>query len=369
MDLKPKGIQTRTAHIRLPLKDTCGARWREKTRSVNIEHVTCTNSTRPKASAIIVLTICLIICLILCTSCTAPSSTDKPDVLLKKATITDCSTSDEANSEVDTSAMLVEALSFVDQNPFYLNISKTLNASHASALPTTSYIEKCEWKYDENGHVKSATQYKSSNELSTVSLSYDSHGSVSKVVGYTTDDVLDENGQTQHDFEISIVNELLGDGKYAANKFTVVHAGSTDNDTVVFTYDKDKNITEIKSSGKHTYEIDVDYITSQKVPKKILASKDGEEFGEILCPTYDGDNKLVMLETGNWSGANESLDGLRYEIQYSGKNYSRMRVYSGQDEVKYYEFSYNDFGEISSIRVYKNGGSQLYNISFTWEAA
>lgn len=44
-----------------------------------------------------------------------------------------------------------------------------------------------------------------------------------------------------------------------------------------------------------------------------------------------------------------------------------MRVYSAQEEVKYYEFSYNDYDEISSIRVYKKGGSQLYNITFNWE--
>ena len=45
-----------------------------------------------------------------------------------------------------------------------------------------------------------------------------------------------------------------------------------------------------------------------------------------------------------------------------------MRVHSSQKEVKYYEFSYNDYDEISSIQVYKNGGSQLYNITFSWEA-
>ena len=355
--------------MRLSLKGTCADAYGEKTQSADIVQATNIGPIKAKATAIITLATCFVLCLVLCTSCAALPDAAKADILLKKATITDCSTSDETNSEVDTSAMLVEALSFVDENPFYLDIAKTLGASHASALPTTEYIEKCEWKYDESGRVKSATQYKSSNELSTISLSYDSHGSISKVIGCTTDETPDENGQTQHDFEISIVNESLGGEKYGANKFTVVHAGTIENDTVVFTYDKDKNITEIKSSGKHPYEIDVDYITSQKVPKKILTSKDGEDLGKVLCPTYDGDNKLVMLETGDWTGDTENLDGLRYEIQYSGKKYSRMRVYSGQDEVKYYEFSYNDFGEISSIRVYKNGGSQLYNISFTWEAA
>lgn len=357
----PEGTQTHTHHMRLFLKDACGTK-----RDQIVGKTGAMRATSGRLIAAVLLAMC--ICVILCTACSTPSSADDSSVLLKKATITDCSTSDETNSEVDTSAMLIEALSFVDQNPFYLDIEKTLSASHASALPTTSYIEKCEWKYDENGRVKSATQYKSSNELSTVSLSYDSHGSVSKVIGYTTDDTPDENGQTQHDFEISIVNEPLGGGKFGANKFTVVHAGSISNDTVVFAYDKDKNITEIKSSGKHAYEIEVDYITSQKVPKKILISKDDKDFGEVLCPTYDADNKLVMLETGSFKGARENLDGLRYEIQYSGKEYSRVRVYNGQDEVKYYEFSYNDYDEISSIRVYKKGGSQLYNITFSWEA-
>lgn len=357
----PKDMQEFAHHVHPSLKDARDARRMAKMEGANVMQAF-------RKSSLAAFVMLLGICLLICTACLTPSTKDDTGVLLKKATITDCSTSDEKNSEVDTSAMLVEALSFVDENPFYLNIAKTLSAAYASPLPTTNYIEKCEWKYDENGRVKSATQYKSSNELSTVSLSYDSHGSVSKVIGYTTDEMPDENGQTQHDFEISIVNESLGGGKYGANKFTVVHAATTNNDTVVFTYDKDKNITEVKSEGKHTYEIDVDYITSQKVPKKILTSTDNNDFGEVLCPTYDGDNKLVMLETGSWNGTSESLDGLRYEIQYSGKKYSRIRVYSGQDEVKYYEFSYNDYDEISSIRVYKKGGSQLYNISFSWES-
>lgn len=309
----------------------------------------------------------VLITLLVCSGCSAaPGSSGVSEYRLVKASISDCTTSDESASEVDTAGALLEGLSFAQGNPFFLNIRETLTADSAIPVPTSSYIEKCEWTYDVSGRCSGATMYKSTNELSSVALSYDANGSISKVVGSVTMDTPDGNGQTQHDFELSAVNESLGSGAYGANKFTVVHSDSTSNDTVLFTYDKDKNITRVESSGKHEYTVDVEYVTAFKVPKAIYLSQDGEDGGDVLVPTYDAENKLVMLETGTWKNSSEKLDGLRYEIQYSGTKFSKMRVYSGDTEQYYMDFTYDSHGNLSGIRAYGKDSIQLYNIFFDW---
>lgn len=313
----------------------------------------------------------VLICVVILATIQATAEAEKKDTgyRLTKATIVDNTSSAESQSQIpNTSEALLEGLSFVEKNPFFLNIRETLTSPYSFPLPTDSFVEKCEWKYNESGRVKSATMYKSSNELSSVQLSYDSHGSISKVIGWTT--MKDAEGSSAREsFEMSIVNEELSKGKYGANKFTVVHQDSSKNDTVLFTYDKDKNLNQVTSSGLHTWTIDVSYLTSLKVPKELKLSQDGEDKGEILVPTYDAKNMLTMLETGTWDESAKDLDGERYEIQYSGSRYSKMRVYDGNTELRYYEFKYDEHGNLSSIRVYAKGGSQLYNITFSWEPA
>lgn len=298
------------------------------------------------------------------------ASAHEPEYRLVKATISDCTASSEADSAIEnTSEALLEGLSFVEGNPFFLNVRETLTSAYRFPLPTDNFVEKCEWTYDDAGNVKTATMYKSTSELSRVQLSYDGHGQASKVVGWTYADEGDGSGVVRHDFEMSIVNEALSSSTYGANKFTVVHDDTTSNDTVVFTYDKDKNLNDVTSTGKHAWNIAVDYITAQKVPKTLKLSADGEDGGVYLEPTYDGSNKLVSLKTGTYSGSEVQLSGDEYEIQYSGSKYAKVRYYQDDVEVKYYDFAYDGHGNLTSIRVYQKGGVQLYNITFAYELA
>lgn len=290
---------------------------------------------------------------------------------LTKATIVDNMASSEADSTIDTSEALLEGLSFVEGNPFFLDVRETLTSPYSFPLPTDSWIEKCEWIYDASGRVKTATMYKSSNDHSRIELSYDLHDSISKIVGSVTADTGDGRGNVQHDFEASVINEALSSSAYGANKFTVVHDDTTSNDTVLFTYDKDKNLTNVASTGAHTWNVAVDYITALKVPKTLKLSEDGEDGGTYLAPTYDSSNKnqLVSLKTGTWSGDDVQLSGDEYQIQYSGSKYSRVRYYQDDVEVKYYEFAYDKHDNLESIRVYKKGGSLMYSITFSYERA
>lgn len=292
---------------------------------------------------------------------------DAPAALLTKATIVDCTASSEEDSTIDTADALLEGLSFVAGNPFFLDVRETLTSPYSFPLPTDSWVEKCEWSYDEDGRVKTATMYKSTNPLSSITLSYDAHSSISKVVGWVTADDGDGRGNVRHDFEVSVVNEALSTGVYGANKFTVVHEGTSSNDTVLFEYDKDKNLTSVSSTGYHTWDISVEYITAFKVPKTLKLSQDGEDAGSYLVPTYDADNKLVSLKTGTWSADGTVMNGDEYEIQYSGGKYSRVRYYQDDVEVKYYEFAYDEDGNLTSMRAYKKGGALLYTIAYEYE--
>lgn len=293
------------------------------------------------------------------------------DYRLTKAAIVDNTASSEADSAIDTSEALLEGLSFAQKNPFFLNVRETLAGSYSFPLPTDSWIEKCEWTYDASGRVKTAAMYKSSNDLSRIELSYDSHDSISKIVGSVVADDGDGRGVVSHDFEVSVVNETLSSGTYGANKFTVVHDSPIGNDTVLFTYDKDKNLTSVASAGGHAWSVAIDYITALKVPKTLKLSADGQDGGMYLEPTYDSSNKnrLVSLRTGTWSGSDVQLSGYEYQIQYSGDKYSRVRCYQDDVEVKYYEFAYDKHGNLESIRVYKKGGSLLYSIALSYERA
>lgn len=292
-----------------------------------------------------------------------------PGWRLAKAAISDCSASAEADSAVATADELLEGLSFAAGNPFFLNVRATLESPVRLPLPTDQWVEKVEWTYDDAGRVKTAKLYKSSNDLSAVTLSYDGHGSVSKVVGAVTADRGDGAGATQRDFEASFVNEALGSGAYGANKATVVHDGTTANDTVLFTYDKDKNLVSVASSGAHPWNVAVEYVTAFKVPRLIRLSRDGEDGGVLLAPTYDGSQRLVALATGTWSGGETTLDGPVYEVQYAGGRVSRVRCYQDDQQVSYRDFAYDEAGNLTSIRAYRNGGVQLYHITFTWERA
>lgn len=300
----------------------------------------------------------------------AGASASEPAYRLTKATLSDCTASSEADSAIEsTSEALLEGLSFVEGNPFFLNVRETLVSDCRFPLPTEKFVEKCEWTYDDAGNVKTATFYKSTNELSRVQLSYDAHGSASKVIGWTYADDGDGCGVARHDFEASIVNEQLSSGVYGANKFTVVHDDVTSNDTVLFAYDKDKNLSEVTSSGRHAWAVSISYITAQKVPKALKLSEGGEDAGVYLVPTYDGKNKLVSLRTGTWEGGKTQLSGDEYEIQYSGDKYSKVRYYQDDVEVKYCDFKYDEHGNLTSIRAYKKGGAQLYNITLSYELA
>lgn len=317
-------------------------------------------------AAVVVVVLC--ICLFALVG-TGEAASTSSDYRLTKATIVDNTASFEADSTIDTSEALLEGLSFVQGNPFFLDVRETLTSSYSFPLPTDSWIEKCEWKYDSSGRVKTATMYKSSNDLSRIELSYDSHGSISKIIGSVTADDGDGRGNVQHDFEVSVVNEALSSSTYGANKFTVVHDGTTSNDTVLFTYDKDKNLNSVASTGTHAWNIAIDYITALKVPKTLKLSENGEDAGTYLLPTYDSSNKnrLVSLKTGTWSSDDVRLSGDEYQIQYSGSKYSRVRYYQDDVEVKYYEFAYDKHDNLESIRVYKKGGSLMYSISFSYE--
>lgn len=286
---------------------------------------------------------------------------------LKKATISDCTASSEENSTIDTSRALLEGLSFVQGNPFYLNVRTTLTAELQVPLPCDSWVEKCEWTYNDVGQVKAATMYKSTKELSRVQLSYDSLGSVSKVVGWTY--VEEGSGSAvRHDFEASNVVEKLSSSAYGVNKTTVVNAASL-NDTVLYTYDKDRNLTSVASSGAHPWSVQATYNTTFKYPTRVvLDAGDGSE-AVALVPTYDGSSKLVSLRTGTWDGEEVTLSGIEYELQYSKGRVSKVNLYEDDAQVMYCNFSYDDVGNLASIRAYKKGGVQLYNISFTYELA
>lgn len=288
---------------------------------------------------------------------------------LTKATISDCTASSEDDSAIEsTSEALLEGLSFVEGNPFFLNVRETLTSDFRFPLPTGKFVEKCEWSYDDAGRVKTATMYKSTNELSRVQLSYDGHDQVSKVVGWTYADE-DGRGVERQDFEMSMVNEALSSGVYGANKVTVVHGGTATNDTVVFTYDKDKNLNAVASTGDHAWSVEASYVTAQKVPKTLKLSSDGKDAGTYLEPVYDGSSKLVWLKTGTYDGSETQLSGVEYEIQYSGSKYSKVRCYQDDVEVRYYDFAYDEHGNLTSIRVYQKGGLQLYNMAFSYELA
>lgn len=317
------------------------------------------------ALALAVVAVCASLLLLVGAGCASSA----PTYRLVKASIVDCTASSEADSTINTSEALLEGLSFVEGNPFFLNVRQTLTSSYSFPLPTDSWVEKCEWTYDDAGRVKSAAMYKSTNDLTSITLSYDAHGSISKVVGAVTRDDGDGRGSVQHDFEVSAVNEQLSSGVYGANKFTVVHEGTTKNDTVLFTYDKDKNLTDVVSTGSHVWSVSVEYITAFKVPKSLKLSVDGKDAGIYLAPTYDASNKLVSLKTGTYSGSETQLSGDEYEIQYSGSKYSRVRYYQDDVEVKYYEFSYDANGNLSSMRAYRKGGSLLYSITYAYELA
>lgn len=316
----------------------------------------------------VVVAVALCICLFALVG-VGEASSAASEYRLTKATIVDNTASSEADSEIDTSAALLEGLSFVQKNPFFLNVRETLTSPYSFPLPTDSWIEKCEWTYDVAGRVKVATMYKSTNDLSSVELSYDSHDSVSKIVGSVVADDGDGRGAVQHDFEVSAVNEALSSDAYGANKFTVVHDSPVGNDTVLFTYDKDKNLTNVTSTGGHAWSVAIDYITTLKVPKTLKQSADGGDGGVYLEPTYDSKNRLVSLRTGTWSGSDVQLSGDEYQIQYSGDKFSRVRYYQDDVEVKYYEFAYDEHGNLESIRVYQKGGSLLYSIALSYERA
>ncbi len=288
---------------------------------------------------------------------------------LVKAAILDCTASSEDDSAIDTSAALLEGLSFVEGNPFFLNPRITLESDLKLPLPTDKWIEKGEWFYDDAGRVKTATFYKSTNELSRVALSYDSHDSVSKVVGWSYLGADDGEGAVRRDFEASYVNEKLSSSAYGANKTTVVHAETSSNDTVLYTYDKDKNLTDIASTGAHEWRIQTTYSTSFKYATQMRLSEGGADGGVLLVPTYDGTSKLVSLKTGTWSGDDTSMSGDEYEIQYSKGKYSRVNYYQDDVQVRYYDFKYDDHGSLTSIRVYEKGGVQLYNITFSYQLA
>lgn len=284
---------------------------------------------------------------------------------LVKATVSDCTSSNESTSGINTSEVLLEALSFVEGNPFFMNPRETLTSPYRFALPTDSYIEKAEWTYDDAGRVATCTYFKSTNPLSYAKFSYDSHASVSKVVGWNYAD--DGAGTSvRGDFEASFVNEALSSSAYGANKVTVVHGSGEGNDTVVFTYDKDKNLTEISSTGSHEFKLTYTYVTAFKVVKDVKVSVDGADEGVYLVPTYDASNKLVSLKTGTWSGENTTLSGDEYLVQYSGGKVSKVDYYQDDVQVRYSQFSYTD-GNLTSVRTYKKGGEQLYNVSLSWK--
>lgn len=159
-------------------------------------------------------------------------------------------------------------------------------------LPCDSWVEKCEWTYNDVGQVKAATMCKSTKELSRVQLSYDSLGSVSKVVGWTY--VEEGSGSAvRHDFEASNVVEKLSSSAYGVNKTTVVNAASL-NDTVLYAYDKDRNLTSVASSGAHPWSVQATYNTTFKYPTRVvLDAGDGSE-AVALVPTYDGSSKLAV---------------------------------------------------------------------------
>ncbi|WP_172135317.1 hypothetical protein [Adlercreutzia sp. ZJ473] len=321
-------------------------------------------------AAVVVAVIACCVAVAAALGAAAGAGASEPAYRLAKATLSDCTASAEADSAIEsTSGALLEGLSFVEGNPFFLNVREALVSDCRFPLPTEKFVEKCEWKYDDAGNVKTATFYKSTNELSRVQLSYDAHGSASKVIGWTYADEGDGRGVVRHDFETSIVNEKLSGSAYGANKFTVVHDDTTSNDTVLFTYDKDKNLNTVASKGKHEWAVDVSYVTAQKVPKTLKLSEDGKGAGAYLAPTYDGANKLVSLKRGTWEGDEVQLSGDEYVIQYSGGKYSKVRYYQDDVEVKYYDFKYDEHGNLTSIRVYKKGGVQLYNITFAYELA
>jgi hypothetical protein len=309
---------------------------------------------------------------------------------LTKATISDCSTSNESASDIDTSAALLQVLSVADGNAYFFNVREDLSGGLAFPLPTTSYIEKCEFKYNDSGLLKSATMYKSSNDLSTISLSYDKAGEISKVIGNVTSDWSDGQGSVQHDFEVSVVNEKLSSSAEGANKYTVVRSDG-DNDTVTFIYDKDKNLTQVKSTGGKTWQIDIDYITAFKVPKTIKVTGEGgladyiraalwDSYGVAeqsslaeegidaalyIEPTYDASNKLVSVKTGVYVDDEATLSGDEYEIQYSKGNISKIRHYEGSTEISYTDYKYTN-GDLTSTRTYAKGGSQLYKVDLSW---
>lgn len=296
----------------------------------------------------------------------AASAGSQGGYVLTKAVISDCTGSSESQSQINTSEALLEGLSFAVGNPFYVDVREALSSWYAFPVRTDAWIEKCEFTYDEAGRENTATFYKSTNELSRVQLSYDSHGSVSKAVGWTT---LDDEGSSERlDFEAAFVNEKLSEGVYGANKATVVHSGTLGNDTVVFTYDKDKNLTDIVSTGGHAYKVQSSVNSTLKHVTQVKIGEDGQDSGTLFVPTYDGSNKLVSLATGTWEGDSVEMSGDEYEIQYSKGHYSKVNLYHDGQQVKYYEFKYDDNGNLSSIRVYKKGGIQLYNMTFSWEA-
>ncbi|MDR1184957.1 MAG: hypothetical protein LBK67_09180, partial [Coriobacteriales bacterium] len=78
---------------------------------------------------------------------------------LVKATILDSTASSEADSSIDTAAALLEGLSFVEGNPFFLNPREMMSDAYKFPLPTDEWIERCEFSYDEVGRAKVATFY------------------------------------------------------------------------------------------------------------------------------------------------------------------------------------------------------------------
>lgn len=322
--------------------------------------------------ALAACTVALVLCAVMCVAAgsdegegsSSAASAVAEGYRLTKAVISDCTASSEADSAIDTSRALLEGLSFVQGNPFYLNVRAALTSPVQVPLPCDSWLEKCEWSYDEAGRVETATMYKSSKELSRVRLSYDAHDSVSKVTGWTYVD--EGSGAVRRDFEASNVVEKLSSSAYGVNKTTVVNADEG-NDTILYTYDKDQNLTSVTSSGAHSWSVQTAFNTTFKYPTRVLLDAgDGSDVA-ALVPTYDGEGNLTSLRTGTWDGDAVILSGTEYEIQYSKGRVSKINLYDNDVQVAYYDFSYDDADNLSSIRVYRKGGVQLYNICFTYQ--
>lgn len=107
-------------------------------------------------------------------------------------------------------------------------------------------------------------------------------------------------------------------------------------------------------------------MTAFKVVKDLKVSEKGADQGVYYLPTYDASNKLVSLKTGTWSGDEITVSGDEYVVQYSGSKYSKVDYYQDGVQVRYCQFSYTG-SDLTSIRVYKKGGEQLYAIALSWK--